>query len=143
MHLKGEKVLSHLTLSFICLMSVHSFWFLVVMLYPCLPLVSKLPDRSLSSTESEPGAENRVQRIPSLPKAFQSIRTPQHPVDSPSISFLSKTPQMTSSPLPSYRKVKYLCQSVATCVSVTSVFPFFFFQMLKTSWSCKETATTQ
>ncbi|XP_068579085.1 ankyrin repeat domain-containing protein 26 isoform X2 [Cebidichthys violaceus] len=62
---------------------------------------SALPDRSLSGTESEPESENRVQRIPSLPKALPS-RALQHPVDP--APFHSKAPQMTSTPLPSYRK---------------------------------------
>ncbi|XP_041651040.1 ankyrin repeat domain-containing protein 36C isoform X3 [Cheilinus undulatus] len=65
---------------------------------------SALPDRSLSGTESEPESENRVQRIPSLPQALPSSKAPQHPVDPSPVSFLSKTPQMTSTPLPSYRK---------------------------------------
>ncbi|XP_044049238.1 ankyrin repeat domain-containing protein 26 isoform X13 [Siniperca chuatsi] len=65
---------------------------------------SALPDRSLSSTESEPESENRVQRIPSLPKALPSSKALQHPVDPSPVSFLSKAPQMTSTPLPSYRK---------------------------------------
>ncbi|XP_076588911.1 ankyrin repeat domain-containing protein 26 isoform X2 [Chaetodon auriga] len=65
---------------------------------------SALPDRSLSGTESEPESENRVQRIPSIPKALPSSRTPQHPVDPSPISFLSKAPQMTSTPNPLYRK---------------------------------------
>ncbi|XP_071349150.1 ankyrin repeat domain-containing protein 26 isoform X2 [Trachinotus anak] len=65
---------------------------------------SALPDRSLSDTESETQGENRVQRIPSLPKALTSSNALQHPVAPSPISFLSKAPQMTSSPLPSYRK---------------------------------------
>ncbi|XP_027128485.1 ankyrin repeat domain-containing protein 26 isoform X9 [Larimichthys crocea] len=65
---------------------------------------SALHDRSLSGTESEPESENRVQRIPSLPKALPSITAPQHPVDPSPVSFLSKAPQMTSTPLPSHRK---------------------------------------
>uniref|UniRef100_A0A4W6CQM4 CCDC144C-like coiled-coil domain-containing protein n=1 Tax=Lates calcarifer TaxID=8187 RepID=A0A4W6CQM4_LATCA len=62
------------------------------------------PDRSLSGTDSEPESENRVQRIPSLPKALPSSNTLQHPVDPSPVSFLSKAPQMTSTPLPNYRK---------------------------------------
>ncbi|TKS68207.1 Ankyrin repeat domain-containing protein 26 [Collichthys lucidus] len=58
---------------------------------------SALHDRSLSGTESEPESENRVQRIP-------STTAPQHPVDPSPVSFLSKAPQMTSTPLPSHRK---------------------------------------
>ncbi|XP_036962750.1 ankyrin repeat domain-containing protein 26 isoform X2 [Acanthopagrus latus] len=65
---------------------------------------SALPDRTLSSTESEPESENRVRRIPSLPKSFPASKAPQHPVDPSPISFLSKAPQMTSTPLPGYRK---------------------------------------
>ncbi|TKS73718.1 Ankyrin repeat domain-containing protein 7 [Collichthys lucidus] len=82
----------------------HRFVVLVVILYPCLPLASALHDRSLSGTESEPESENRVQRIPSLPKALPSTTAPQHPVDPSPVSFLSKAPQMTSTPLPSHRK---------------------------------------
>ncbi|XP_074490081.1 ankyrin repeat domain-containing protein 26 isoform X6 [Sebastes fasciatus] len=67
---------------------------------------SALPDRSLSGTESEPENENRVQRLPSLPKALPSSRALQLPVDPSPVSFLSKAPQMTSTPLPSYRKKK-------------------------------------
>ncbi|XP_042267336.1 ankyrin repeat domain-containing protein 26 isoform X5 [Thunnus maccoyii] len=65
---------------------------------------SALPDRSLSGTESEPESENRIQRIPSLPKALPSSKALQHPVDPSPISFLSKASPMTSTPLPSYRK---------------------------------------
>ncbi|XP_078023828.1 ankyrin repeat domain-containing protein 26 isoform X10 [Epinephelus lanceolatus] len=65
---------------------------------------SALPDRSLSGTESEPESDNRVQRIPSLPKALPSSKAPQLPVDPSPVSFLFKAPHMTSSPLPSYRK---------------------------------------
>ncbi|XP_034391750.1 ankyrin repeat domain-containing protein 26 isoform X3 [Cyclopterus lumpus] len=65
---------------------------------------SALPDRSLSGTESEPESENRVQRIPSLPNALPSSKALQHPVDPSPMSFLSKAPQTTSTPLPSYRK---------------------------------------
>ncbi|XP_031724441.1 ankyrin repeat domain-containing protein 26 isoform X2 [Anarrhichthys ocellatus] len=64
---------------------------------------SALPDRSLSGTESEPESENRVQRIPSLPKALPS-KALQHPVDPAPTSFLSRAPQMTSTPRPSYIK---------------------------------------
>ncbi|KAM6926909.1 ankyrin repeat domain-containing protein 26 isoform 2-T3 [Lycodopsis pacificus] len=64
---------------------------------------SALPDRSLSGTESEPESENRVQRIPSLPKALPSTAL-QHPVDPAPTSFLSRAPQMTSTPRPSYIK---------------------------------------
>eukprot|EP00064_Thunnus_orientalis_P010378 superscaffoldBa00001408_g10404 len=60
--------------------------------------------RSLSGTESEPESENRIQRIPSLPKALPSSKALQHPVDPSPISFLSKASPMTSTPLPSYRK---------------------------------------
>ncbi|XP_031138641.1 ankyrin repeat domain-containing protein 26 isoform X14 [Sander lucioperca] len=63
---------------------------------------SALSDRSLSCTESEPESENRVQTIPSLPKA--SSKAPQRPVDPSPASFLPKAPQMTSTPLPSYGK---------------------------------------
>ncbi|XP_040894536.1 ankyrin repeat domain-containing protein 26 isoform X5 [Toxotes jaculatrix] len=65
---------------------------------------SALPARSLSGTDSEPESENRVQRIPSLPKALAPSNTLQHPVDPSPVSFLSKAPQLTSTPLPSYRK---------------------------------------
>ncbi|XP_042352084.1 ankyrin repeat domain-containing protein 26 isoform X3 [Plectropomus leopardus] len=65
---------------------------------------SALPDRSLSGSESEPESENRVQRIPSLLKALPSSKAPQLPVDPSPVPFLFKAPQMTSSPLPSYRK---------------------------------------
>ncbi|XP_042267337.1 ankyrin repeat domain-containing protein 26 isoform X6 [Thunnus maccoyii] len=67
---------------------------------------SALPDRSLSGTESEPESENRIQRIPSLPKALPSSKALQHPVDPSPISFLSKASPMTSTPLPSYRKTQ-------------------------------------
>ncbi|XP_035497947.2 ankyrin repeat domain-containing protein 26 isoform X2 [Scophthalmus maximus] len=63
-----------------------------------------LLDRSLSGTESEPESKSRVQRIPSLPKTLPSRNAPQQPVDPAPISFLSKAPQMTSTPLSSYRK---------------------------------------
>ncbi|XP_051807841.1 LOW QUALITY PROTEIN: ankyrin repeat domain-containing protein 26 [Acanthochromis polyacanthus] len=65
---------------------------------------SVLRDTSLSGTESEPENENRVQRIPSLPKASSSTKTPQLPVDPSPVSFLSKAPQLTSTPLSNYRK---------------------------------------
>ncbi|XP_045900844.1 ankyrin repeat domain-containing protein 26 isoform X7 [Micropterus dolomieu] len=65
---------------------------------------SALADRSLSGTESEPESENRIQRIPSLPKALPSSKALQHPVDPSPVSLLSKAPQMTSTPLLSYRK---------------------------------------
>lgn len=65
---------------------------------------SALPDRTLSSTESEPETENRVRRIPSLPKSLPASKAPQHPVDPSPNPFLSKVPQMTSTPLPGYRK---------------------------------------
>ncbi|XP_039664184.1 LOW QUALITY PROTEIN: ankyrin repeat domain-containing protein 26 [Perca fluviatilis] len=65
---------------------------------------SALSDRSLSGTESEPESENRVQTISSLPKALPSSKAPQRPVDPSPASFLPKTPQMTSTPLPSYGK---------------------------------------
>ncbi|XP_051237406.1 ankyrin repeat domain-containing protein 26 isoform X14 [Dicentrarchus labrax] len=65
---------------------------------------SAMPDRFLGGSESEPESENRVQRIPSLPKDLPTSKTPQHPLDPSPISFLPKAPQMTSTPLPSYRK---------------------------------------
>ncbi|XP_038561732.1 ankyrin repeat domain-containing protein 26 isoform X7 [Micropterus salmoides] len=65
---------------------------------------SALADRSLSGTESEPESENRIQRIPSHPKALPSSKALQHPVDPSPVSLLSKAPQMTSTPLLSYRK---------------------------------------
>ncbi|XP_075326448.1 ankyrin repeat domain-containing protein 26 isoform X1 [Odontesthes bonariensis] len=65
---------------------------------------SALPDTSSSGTESEPESDNRVQRIPSLPKALSSSKTLPHPVDPPPPPFLSKSPRMTSTPLPTYRK---------------------------------------
>ncbi|XP_032379301.1 ankyrin repeat domain-containing protein 26 isoform X5 [Etheostoma spectabile] len=65
---------------------------------------SALSDRSLSGTESEPESENRVQTIPSLPKASPSSKVPQRPVDPSPTSFLPKAPPMTSSPLPSSGK---------------------------------------
>nr|XP_029138652.1 ankyrin repeat domain-containing protein 26-like isoform X1 [Labrus bergylta] len=67
---------------------------------------SAMPDRSLSGTESEQENENRVQRIPYLPHALPSSKAQQQPVDPSPVSFFSKAPQMTSSPLPSYRKDK-------------------------------------
>ncbi|KAM8891549.1 ankyrin repeat domain-containing protein 26 isoform 7-T11 [Spinachia spinachia] len=68
---------------------------------------SALPDRSLSGTETEPESESRVQRIPSLPKAVPPSKTVQDPVDPSPIYFLSKAPQMTSTPLSSHRKKEY------------------------------------
>ncbi|XP_026221814.1 ankyrin repeat domain-containing protein 26 isoform X4 [Anabas testudineus] len=65
---------------------------------------SVLPDRSLSGTESEPESENRVQKNTSFPKALPSNKALQHPVDPSPISSLSKASQMTSTPLPPYRK---------------------------------------
>ncbi|CAJ1056226.1 ankyrin repeat domain-containing protein 26 isoform X10 [Xyrichtys novacula] len=65
---------------------------------------SALPDRSLSSTDSEPESENRVQRIPYLPQSVPSSKAPQHPVDPSPVPFLSKVPQMTSTPLPGNRQ---------------------------------------
>ncbi|XP_008282227.1 ankyrin repeat domain-containing protein 26 [Stegastes partitus] len=65
---------------------------------------SVLRDTSLSGTDSEPENENRVQRIPSLPKASSSSKTQQLPLDPSPVSFLPKAPQMTSTPLPNYRK---------------------------------------
>ncbi|XP_041853401.1 ankyrin repeat domain-containing protein 26 isoform X3 [Melanotaenia boesemani] len=65
---------------------------------------SALQDTSLSGTESEPDNENGMQRIPSLPKASSPIKPLQHLVDPPPVSFLSNEPQMTSTPLPNYRK---------------------------------------
>ncbi|XP_067357970.1 ankyrin repeat domain-containing protein 26 isoform X10 [Channa argus] len=63
---------------------------------------SVMPDRSLSGTESEPESENRDQRFPSLLKALPPSKALQHPVDP--FSSLSKTHQMTSTPLPTYRE---------------------------------------
>ncbi|XP_068458808.1 ankyrin repeat domain-containing protein 26 isoform X2 [Clinocottus analis] len=68
--------------------------------------VSALSDRSSSGTESEPESENRIQRIPSLPKVLPSSKALQHPVDPSPSSFLSKAPQTTSTPLPNHRKKK-------------------------------------
>ncbi|CAI5665409.1 unnamed protein product [Oreochromis niloticus] len=65
---------------------------------------SALADTSLSGSDSEPESENRVQRIPSLPKAFSSSKSLQHPVDPTPITFLTSASQMTSTPLPHYRK---------------------------------------
>ncbi|XP_060932800.1 ankyrin repeat domain-containing protein 26 [Limanda limanda] len=65
---------------------------------------SALLDRSLSGTESDPESESRVQRIPSLPKTLPSSNSLQKPVDPTPISFLSKAPKTTSTPLPSYRE---------------------------------------
>ncbi|KAM7003514.1 ankyrin repeat domain-containing protein 26 [Tautogolabrus adspersus] len=67
---------------------------------------SAMPDRSLSGSESEPESENRVQRIPYLPQALPSSKAQKQPVDPSPVSFFSKAPQMTSSPLPSFRKDK-------------------------------------
>ncbi|XP_063335331.1 ankyrin repeat domain-containing protein 26 isoform X8 [Pelmatolapia mariae] len=61
-------------------------------------------DTSLSGSDSEPESENRVQRIPSLPKALSSSKSLQHPVDPTPITFLTSASQMTSTPLPHYRK---------------------------------------
>ncbi|XP_026167947.1 ankyrin repeat domain-containing protein 26 isoform X7 [Mastacembelus armatus] len=63
---------------------------------------SALPDRSL--TESDPESENRVQRIPYLPKALPSSKTLHHPIDPSSSSFISKASQMAFTPLPSQTK---------------------------------------
>ncbi|KAM9854819.1 ankyrin repeat domain-containing protein 26 [Aulostomus maculatus] len=65
---------------------------------------SALADKSLSGTESDPESENRIQRIPSLLKALPPSKSLQHPLDPSPGSFLSKAPQMTSTPLPSNRK---------------------------------------
>uniref|UniRef100_A0AAZ1Y196 Ankyrin repeat domain-containing protein 26-like n=1 Tax=Oreochromis aureus TaxID=47969 RepID=A0AAZ1Y196_OREAU len=65
---------------------------------------SALADTSLSGSDSEPESENRVQRIPSLPKAFSSSKSLQDPVDPTPITFLTSASQMTSTPLPHYRK---------------------------------------
>ncbi|CAB1416410.1 unnamed protein product [Pleuronectes platessa] len=67
---------------------------------------SALLDRSLSGSESDPESESRVQRIPSLQKTLPSSNALQKPVDPTPISFLSKDPKMTSTPLSSYREVK-------------------------------------
>ncbi|XP_039882182.1 ankyrin repeat domain-containing protein 26 isoform X2 [Simochromis diagramma] len=61
-------------------------------------------DTSLSGSDSEPESENRVQRIPSLPKALSSSKSLQHPVDPTPITFLTSASHMTSTPLPHYRK---------------------------------------
>ncbi|KAK6318643.1 hypothetical protein J4Q44_G00119340 [Coregonus suidteri] len=62
-------------------------------------------DKPWSGPESE--SENRVQRNPSLPKAFPPSSAPQHLVSpSPAASFTSKPPQMTSTPLQSSWKEK-------------------------------------
>nr|XP_019934826.1 PREDICTED: ankyrin repeat domain-containing protein 26-like isoform X2 [Paralichthys olivaceus] len=65
---------------------------------------SALLDRSLSGTESDPESESRVQRIPPLQKNVPSSNSLQKPVDPTPISFLTKAPQMTSIPHPSYRE---------------------------------------
>lgn len=65
---------------------------------------SALPDRSLNGTESESESENRIQRIPSHPKALPSIKALHHPVDPRPSSFVSTPSQMTSTPLLSYEK---------------------------------------
>lgn len=70
---------------------------------------SALHDTSLSGTESDPESENRVQRIPSHPKALSSIQTVQNPVDPSPVSLPCKAPQMTSTPLSNYTKVKTHC----------------------------------
>ncbi|XP_039470473.1 ankyrin repeat domain-containing protein 26 isoform X6 [Oreochromis aureus] len=67
-------------------------------------VASALADTSLSGSDSEPESENRVQRIPSLPKAFSSSKSLQDPVDPTPITFLTSASQMTSTPLPHYRK---------------------------------------
>nr|XP_040018043.1 ankyrin repeat domain-containing protein 26 isoform X9 [Gasterosteus aculeatus aculeatus] len=68
---------------------------------------SALPDGSLSSTETDPESESRVQRIPSLLKAVPSSKAVQHPVDPSPIYFPSKASQMTSIPLSNYKKNEY------------------------------------
>ncbi|XP_077939067.1 ankyrin repeat domain-containing protein 26 isoform X24 [Gasterosteus aculeatus] len=68
---------------------------------------SALPDGSLSSTETDPESESRVQRIPSLLKAVPSSKAVQHPVDPSPIYLPSKASQMTSIPLSSYKKNEY------------------------------------
>ncbi|XP_063335330.1 ankyrin repeat domain-containing protein 26 isoform X7 [Pelmatolapia mariae] len=67
-------------------------------------VASARADTSLSGSDSEPESENRVQRIPSLPKALSSSKSLQHPVDPTPITFLTSASQMTSTPLPHYRK---------------------------------------
>ncbi|XP_075998331.1 ankyrin repeat domain-containing protein 26 isoform X8 [Genypterus blacodes] len=57
------------------------------------------PDRPLGGTESESESEDRVQRIPSLPKALPFNRALQHPV-APSPASFSKAPQRSSALLP-------------------------------------------
>ncbi|XP_055790944.1 ankyrin repeat domain-containing protein 26 isoform X2 [Salvelinus fontinalis] len=60
-------------------------------------------EKPWSGPEAE--SENRVQRNPSLPKAFPPSSAPQHLVSpSPSASFTSKPAQMTSTRLQSSRK---------------------------------------
>ncbi|KAM9569074.1 ankyrin repeat domain-containing protein 26 isoform 4-T4 [Salvelinus alpinus] len=62
-------------------------------------------EKPWSGPEAE--SENRVQRNPSLPKAFPPSSAPQHLVSpSPSASFTSKPAQMTSNRLQSSRKEK-------------------------------------
>lgn len=61
-------------------------------------------DTSLSGSDSEPESENRVQRIPSLPKALSPSKSLQHPVDPTPITFLTSASHMTSTLLPHYRK---------------------------------------
>lgn len=62
------------------------------------------PDTSLSGIDSEPETENVAQSTPSLPQGLPSSSVPPHPVD-PCPDFLPfKAPQMTSTPLPSYKK---------------------------------------
>ncbi|XP_005728275.1 ankyrin repeat domain-containing protein 26 isoform X3 [Pundamilia nyererei] len=67
-------------------------------------VASARADTSLSGSDSEPESENRVQRIPSLPKALSSSKSLQHPVDPTPITFLTSASHMTSTPLPHYRK---------------------------------------
>lgn len=120
---RGEGTEILLTI-FTCLWPSIVCVFLLVIVSPCLPLASALPDRTLSSTESEPESENRVRRIPSLPKSLPASKALQHPVDPSPISFLSKVPQMTSTPLPGYRKVKHLCWSF---FHFHDIFLYFYF----------------
>ncbi|XP_045543998.1 ankyrin repeat domain-containing protein 26 isoform X13 [Salmo salar] len=64
-------------------------------------------EKPWSGPEAERESENRVQRNPSLPKAFPPSSAPQHLVSpSPSASFTSKPAQMTSTRLQSSRKEK-------------------------------------
>ncbi|XP_014190826.1 ankyrin repeat domain-containing protein 26 isoform X8 [Haplochromis burtoni] len=67
-------------------------------------VASARADTSLNGSDSEPESENRVQRIPSLPKALSSSKSLQHPVDPTPITFLTSASHMTSTPLPHYRK---------------------------------------